>query len=115
MSITLSGRIGFPFPTCTGFKQQVSPLGSTLFGLILNELRWHLAVYCPATGLLSRAGTRVWDLQKADIVLLKDTSADGMQQLISSAQAFTQQSGLLISVDKTAILCCNDPACMHEQ
>ena len=109
LSITVSGRVGSPFPSCTGVKQGC-PLSPTLFGLFLDGLHRYLAVHCPATGLLSRDGTRVRDLQYADDVLLMDPSPDGLQQLISSAADFTRQTGMLISVHKTEVVCFNEPA-----
>ena len=109
LSISVSGRVGSPFLSCTGVKQGC-PLSPTLFGLFLDGLHRYLAVHCPATGLLSRDGTRVRDLQYADDVLLMDPSPDGLQQLISSVAAFTQQTGMLISAQKTEIICFHDPA-----
>ena len=114
LSINVSGRVGSPFPSCTGFKQGC-PLSPTLFGLFLDGLHRYLAVHSPATGLLSRDGTRVRDLQYADDVLLMDPSPDGLQHLISSAEAFTRQTGMLISAQKTEIICFHDPASLERR
>ena len=72
-------------------------------------------MHCPATGLLSWDGTRVRDLQYADDVLLMDPSPDGLRHLISSAEAFTRQTGMLISAQKTEIICFHDPASLERR
>ena len=103
VAMKIGDRTGQSLPSRTGLKQGC-PLSPTLFGLFSDGLHRHLLQRCPGVGPRLRCGTRVPDLGYADdFALLAYTPAD-LQRLVDAAAEFCEQTGMLISADKSKVL-----------
>ena len=103
VAIKIGSRKGPSLPSETGLKQGC-PLSPTLFGLFADGLHRHLLQRCPGVGPQLRTGTCVPDLGYADDFALLATTPAHLQRLIDAAAEFCEQTGMVISVDKTKIV-----------
>ena len=76
------------------------------FGLFADGLHRHLLQRCLGVGPPLRNGTCVPDLGCADNFALLATTPADLQRLIDAAAEFCDQTGMVISVDKTKVLDC---------
>ena len=103
LSMNVSGRTGTSVRSETGVKQGC-PLSPTLFGLFCDGLHRYLAHRCPTLGPALTSGEHVPDLEYADDVTLLDGTAQGLQALLTAADAFFTQVGMIIEPAKTYIM-----------
>ena len=105
-SMNINGKTGKPIYSKTGVKQGC-PLSPTLFGLFADGLHRYLRQCCPQVGPSLIDGSLVPDLGYADDFLLLALSAEGLQQLLDSADSFCTSMGMIISVPKTKVIVFN--------
>ena len=103
VAMKIGNRMGPGLPSETGLKQGC-PLSPTLFGLFADGLHRHLLQRCPGVGPPLRNGTYVPDLGYADDFALLATTPADLQRLIDAAVEFCDQTGMVISVDKTKVV-----------
>ena len=102
MSMKISGKSGATGTAQVGVRQGC-PLSPTLFGIFFDDLYSQLQSDCPLAGIECR-GIRVPGLFYADDVALLSASAEGLQQLLDTMQAFCVANGLTISIPKTEVV-----------
>ena len=100
-----------PVHSYVGVKQGC-PLSPTLFGLYIDGLQHHVAAACPNAGraLDSAPGVRLSLLIYADdtaITWPSGNSAEELQQLITSVDAWCCMHGMTISIVKSEVMVFN--------
>ena len=102
-----------PIHTAVGVKQGC-PLSPTLFGLYIDGLQHHVASDCPAAGptLNSAPDVRLSLLIYADDTAILANSAEELQQLLTSVDAWCCTHGMTISIVKSEVMVfnCKSPA-----
>ena len=102
MSMKVSGKSGATGTAQVGVRQGC-PLSPTLLGIFFDDLSSKLHSDCPLAGIECQ-GIRVPGLFYADDVALLSASAEGLQQLLDTMQAFCVANGLTISIPKTEVV-----------
>lgn len=101
--VKLGGQRSESFTTTQGVKQG-DPLSPLLFGLFIEMLHELLSGVCASVGMDCGIGKLVRDLLFADDAALVATTAEGLQRLLDTCDAFCTVFGMKVNVSKTEIV-----------